>query len=119
MSIWENLEERLARWKTQSHDQLCEQQERSFICHCRKRARIARGLTELPNEDLYFPPPDCPVCDGDLEFDGDGFTCPTCSLSWDSSGSASSVQFTDDHGDNFGGEQFGRLLRAIADGADE
>lgn len=92
------------------HDSKCEQRERSSLCHCSKRRREARGLTTPPAEDLYFPPPDCPSCGGDLEFDGDGFTCPTCALSWDSNGTGSSAKFDDEYGDDIGGERWGRRL---------
>lgn len=116
-TVWNNPQMRADEFAKQvdagRHDHECEQQERSWLCNCAKRRRLAAGPTELPTEDLYFPPPDCPVCAGDLEFDGDGFTCPKCHLAWNSSGTASSVHFTDEYGTNFGGEQFGRLMRDV------
>lgn len=121
MSIFDNPAERLEKWTERRdaghHDRKCEQRERSYICHCRKRARIGRGLTTPPTEDLYFPPPSCPSCNGDLNCDGDSWDCHKCGLSWDSYGTGSSAKFTDDYGTDFGGEQFGRLMRDLADGA--
>jgi hypothetical protein len=81
------------------HDAECEWDKNHRLCHCSKRRREAEGFTTPPDEDLYFPPPDCPHCAGDLEFDGDGFSCYKCRLSWDSRGSGSSARFTDDYGD--------------------
>lgn len=118
MSIFDDPAERLAKWTERrmagGHDERCEQRERSYICHCRKRARIARGLVTPPDEDLHFPPPSCPTCYGDLDTDGDAWTCGACSLSWDMDGSASSAEFTDDYGSDFGGEQWGDLMRDLA-----
>jgi hypothetical protein len=37
--------------------------------------------------DLEFPPPDCSVCGGDLEYD-DWWYCNTCEISWPSDGRA-------------------------------
>lgn len=83
------------------HDGQCEwsEEENFWLCNCSKRRREAEGFTTPPTEDLYFPPPDCPKCDGELDFDGDGFRCYRCHLSWSSDGLGSSAQFTDDHGD--------------------
>lgn len=121
MSVWDDPAERLAKWverrEAGDHDEQCEQRERSFICHCHKRGRIARGVVSVPDEDLYFPPPDCPSCAGDLDFDGDSWSCHSCRLSWDSSGTAASAVFLDDYGTDFGGEQFGALMRDKARGA--
>lgn len=36
--------------------------------------------------ELEFPPPDCPMCGGDLENDGDGWYCHHCEASWPSNG---------------------------------
>lgn len=118
MSIFDNLDERLAQWTERrvagQHDEQCEQRERSYICHCSKRAREARGLTVTPDSDLYFPPPDCPSCDGELDCDaGDSWSCPHCRISWDIDGRASTAYFEDEFGD-FDGEQFGPLLRDLA-----
>lgn len=79
-------------------DQQCERTDRSTLCHCRKRARIARGVTELPTDDLWFPPPSCPSCYADTWWDDDCWRCDRCSLAWDSRGSGSSAHWTDDYG---------------------
>jgi hypothetical protein len=82
------------------HDYRCEWRARGFwLCNCSKRRRVAEGFTEPPKDDLYFPPPDCPHCDGTLGHDGDGWCCDDCSLSWDSDGSGDSARFTDDNDD--------------------
>lgn len=39
---------------------------------------------------LEFPPPDCSVCSGELEYDSDGFHCPTCGLCWNLDGESGS-----------------------------
>ena len=120
MSGWFDPESRLARYKDQlekgQHDHRCEQRERSFICHCRKRRRVARGLTTVPAEDLYFPPPSCPSCGADVHHDGDGWRCDPCSLSWNSAGDAWSAEFIDEYGE-LDGEQFGcRMAEVIRKG---
>jgi len=82
------------------HDYRCEWRARGFwMCNCSKRRREAKGFTEPPKDDLYFPPPECPRCHYGLGHDGDGWVCPDCRLSWDSNGAGSSVKFTDDNGD--------------------
>lgn len=81
------------------HDGECEWEPRFYMCHCKKRRREARGLTAPPTDDLYFPPPDCPVCDRGLNHNGDGWECNACSLTWASDGDGSSAAFTDDYGD--------------------
>lgn len=101
-TFFARLEARLVEERARGeHDDECEQslREQFWICNCSKRARLAAGRTETPTEDLYFPPPSCPACDGDLECDGDGWDCTACHLSWDTGGSASSACWTDDHGD--------------------
>lgn len=80
------------------HDDQCEYGPGFYLCHCSKRRREASGFTVAPTEELYFPPPACPHCDEDLEFDGDGWTCGKCPLRWDSSGSGGAA-FTDEYGD--------------------
>jgi hypothetical protein len=81
------------------HDEQCEYHPEGFyLCHCRKRRRLAAGHTELPNPGLDFPPPPCPNCYGDLSFDGDGWDCRPCHLSWSSDGS--NPHWTDDYGDD-------------------
>lgn len=86
------------------HDEECEYGRRLklgrlMLCHCHKRKREKAGLTKPPTEDLYFPPPNCPNCHGDLVHDGDGWVCSPCALSWDSHGDGRSCTFTDDYGD--------------------
>lgn len=100
------------------HDTECEQRERSSLCHCSKRRRVANGFTEPPKDDLYFPPPGCPHCAGELDYDGDLWSCVKCRLSWDRAGDARSARFDDEYGDDFGGERFGRrLLDLVSEGA--
>lgn len=80
------------------HDDRCEWRPNGhFICNCRKRKRIASGFTELPG-DLYFPPPSCPRCSADVDFDGDSWICHHCGVAWHSDGS--DARFTDDMGDD-------------------
>jgi len=95
------------------HDTSCEQRERSSLCHCSKRRREAEGKTEFP--EIYFPPPYCGGCDQDVEFDGDGFACPRCKVSWDRNVTEGDKadEWTDDFGDDIGGEQFGERLLAL------
>jgi hypothetical protein len=79
------------------HDDLCEYRVEGFyICHCSKRAREAAGFTEPPAGELHFPPPSCPRCDQDLDFD-DSWVCSTCHVRWDRHGT--DAEFTDDYGD--------------------
>lgn len=98
------------------HDDLCEQRERSSLCHCSKRRRERDGKTDLPT--IWFPAPVCNGCGHDVEFDGDGFSCNTCKVSWDRHASEGDKAdfFTDDYGDpsQFGGEQFGERLIVLA-----
>jgi hypothetical protein len=86
------------------HDERCEYGTKPngsilLLCHCSKRRREAAGFTTPPDVDLYFPPPTCSHCDGDLDHDGDGWQCYECALSWDSNGRGSSCTFTDEFGD--------------------
>lgn len=99
---WEGVRTRHAKSVARGeHDGECEwsAEENFHICNCSKRRREAAGFTTPPTEDLDFPPPDCPHCYKDLEHDGDGWNCYACHLSWNSSGSGTSAEFTDDHGD--------------------
>lgn len=96
------------------HDQDCEQRERSSLCHCSKRRRERHSKTALP--ELWFHAPTCGGCHEDVEFDGDGFDCPRCSVSWDrhATDGDQADRFTDDHGPGpFGGEQFGERLLTV------
>ena len=43
-------------------------------------------------DDLDFPPPDCSVCDGELEYD-DGWYCQKCGSSWNRDGRRGSFDF--------------------------
>ena len=86
-----------AEWYDPEH---CERRDNSSLCHCHKRWREANGVTELPTEDLYFPPPDCPSCDRGLGHNGDGWQCDPCGLSWNSSGDGASADWTDVYGDD-------------------
>lgn len=76
----------------------CERRDDSPLCHCHKRWREARGVTTIPTDDLYFPPPDCTACDNELWHDGDGWRCDDCALSWSSSGTVETC-FSDVYGD--------------------
>lgn len=103
MSEWTDrmAAEHEAAVELEKHDEQCEVDVRGFfLCHCSKRRREARGLTEPPTDDLYFPPPRCTKCDERLYHDGDGWACEDCSLSWDSSGAGRSARFTDVYGDD-------------------
>jgi hypothetical protein len=81
------------------HDDQCEYHPEGFyLCHCKKRARVATGLTELPDTPLDFPPPSCSNCYADTEFDGDSFVCHECHLAWSSDGT--DPHWTDDYGDD-------------------
>lgn len=63
-----------------SHDDQCERLPDFYICHCSKRARIARGLTELP--DLTIQYPICGGCGHEVDHDGDSFVCYRCMATW-------------------------------------
>lgn len=86
------------------HDDQCEyggqlKSARLLLCHCSKRRREAKGFTTPPTDDLYFPPPRCSHCEGELDHDGDSWACYECALSWDSDGRGESCCFTDEYGD--------------------
>jgi hypothetical protein len=82
------------------HDEKCEYDVSGFyLCHCSKRRREAKGFTAPPTDNLEFPPPYCPQCDAELDFD-EGFYCRPCSLHWDSDGHGDSARFTDEYGDD-------------------
>ena len=120
MSVWDDPAERLTKWverrEAGDHDEQCEQRERSYICHCGKRARLASGLTEPP--EFWYRSPQCGHCLEDLTHDGDGWVCNRCHTSWPSNASdGERGRFDDDYGTDFGGEQFGALMRDKARGA--
>jgi len=102
------------------HDDACEYDVRGFyLCHCSKRKREAAGFTEPPSDDLYFPPPSCPHCDGDLDSDGDSWCCYSCRLQWTQHGT--DAEFTDDHGDDLAEDSAAWKARAaqLSKGADQ
>lgn len=78
------------------HDNECESRPNSRLCHCAKRRREASGFTELPGE-LIHQAPMCPRCYNDVDFDGDGWACQECSVSWSENGLTAA--WTDDYGD--------------------
>ena len=92
------------------HDHDCEQRERSSLCHCSKRRREREGKTTLPMIEFAYPT--CSGCRNEVDHDGDNFTCPTCRVVWDrhATDGDTAYEFTDEHGDAFGGEQFGERL---------
>lgn len=96
------------------HDDDCEARERSSLCHCSKRRREREGKTELP--ELWFYAPVCGGCDQEVEFDGDGFDCPRCHVSWgrDANDGDKADEWTDDYGSDIGGEQWGERLLVLA-----
>lgn len=79
------------------HDAQCEFLRRPgfYLCHCSKRRREAAGHTEPP--ELEFVPPICLRCGTEVEVEAEGFSCGTCSATWDFDGQ--NAQFTDDYGD--------------------
>lgn len=62
------------------HDELCERLPDFYICHCQKRSRIARGLTELPHIEIQYPI--CLGCDKETYHDGDALRCDNCHAIW-------------------------------------
>ncbi|KEP75877.1 hypothetical protein HR12_21025 [Microbacterium sp. SUBG005] len=98
-NIPKRYEEAVARGE---HDTDCEYHPEGFyLCHCRKRARIAQGFVEPPSGELYFPPPSCLRCHGDLDYD-EGWTCHECRLHWSAAGT--DAEYQDDHGDDLAAE---------------
>lgn len=97
------------------HDEECEQRERSSLCHCSKRRREARGLTTPP--EIWHRAPQCGGCRDDLSYDGDQWHCRRCATAWDiEAEDFSAGTFTDDYGDDIGGERLGRRMLDIAMG---
>lgn len=97
------------------HDDQCEQQERSSLCHCSKRRREAAGKTELPT--LEFSMPICSGCGEECDHDGDRLVCPRCQVAWSSRKQGDldpADHFTDDYGDLKVREQFGKRLIVLA-----
>jgi hypothetical protein len=100
--VMKRFEERAAKAHAESvargeHDDQCEYQAIKgwYLCNCSMRARLARGLTEVP--ELEFQYPVCLGCNESVHSDGDSYYCPNCSVSWNSRGS--NGHFNDDHGD--------------------
>ena len=81
------------------HDEQCERMpaEGWHICDCRKRDRLARGITEPPGE-LIHNYPTCPGCYRETWHDGDSFRCDHCHATWPESYSDHAV-FDDEVGD--------------------
>ena len=94
------------------HDDNCEQRDRFWICHCSKRARIAKGVTDPP--ELINMYPVCAGCDREVYHDGDSFRCDNCHVSWPA-GPETPGEFTDDHGDlSEDGDRWGsRLIESV------
>lgn len=103
MAEWQERchREHLASVGRGEHDDECEHDALGgfMLCHCSKRRREAKGFTEVPTDDLDFPPPDCPRCSEELIHDGDRWCCYGCSLTWASDGAGHTASFTDDYGD--------------------
>lgn len=97
------------------HDHECEQRERSGICHCQKRRRLAEGRTEPPT--LIYEAPTCNGCWKSASHDGDGWVCHRCGVDFD--GYDEPGRWNDDYGpEPFGGEQFGERLIVLASKGD-
>lgn len=85
---------------TETHDEHCERLPNFGLCHCRKRERLARGLTELPS--LWVSYPTCSGCLEEVEFDGDAYVCPRCHVSWGTRAFDGDIaeRFDDDYDEN-------------------
>lgn len=80
------------------HDEQCERDESGYrVCHCEKRERLARGVTELP--ELIIQNPICNNCYKETWHDGDCYRCDNCHVAWstDASDGDKADQFTDDY----------------------
>ena len=62
------------------HDNQCERLPNFFICHCEKRDRLSRGITDLPALVINYP--DCGGCGNEVSHNGDSFQCDTCHATW-------------------------------------
>lgn len=80
-----------------THDEMCERLPDFYICHCSKRARIARGMVELP--DLTIQYPICGGCGHEVDHDGESFVCYRCLVTWPTNASDGDKadHFMDDH----------------------
>lgn len=100
--VMKRWEERAAKSHAESvergeHDDQCEYQAIKgwYLCNCSKRARLKRGLTEVP--ELEFQYPVCLGCNETVDDDGDSYICLRCSVSWNFKGR--NGHFNDDFGD--------------------
>lgn len=96
------------------HDETCEARERSRICNCGYRRRIAKGYTKPPVLVIQYPT--CGECGGDLNTDGDVWTCNTCCVQWDiSANDGDAGEFQDDYGNDLDDPKWGaRLIEVLA-----
>ena len=98
----ENYAEQVRRGE---HDEHCEYGPRTLderrvflgLCHCAKRRREQEGFTTPPGPVIHNSP-SCPRCYRDLDYDGDGWGCAHCHVSWRNDGDDKG-EFTDDYGD--------------------
>jgi len=98
----ENYAEQVRRGE---HDEHCEYGPRTLderrvflgLCHCAKRRREQEGFTTPPGPVIHNSP-SCPRCYRDLDYDGDGWGCAPCHVSWGNDGDDKG-EFTDDYGD--------------------
>jgi hypothetical protein len=81
------------------HDGSCEWRRDRFLCHCEKRARIARGLTDLPVLSIQYPI--CLGCDESVDMEDGQFYCPRCHALWGQHATDGdrAIAWTDDYGD--------------------
>jgi hypothetical protein len=88
------------------HDDQCERlpDEGWYICNCRLRDRLARGITEPPGELIHMYPA-CPGCYEETSHDGDHFICENCHAYWPSSHSEQAEFNDDDMSDVLAGRQ--------------
>jgi hypothetical protein len=100
-SYWASIDERARKAHAEEvargeHDEQCEYLAIPgfYLCHCHKRARLARGLTEPPELEWQYPT--CTGCWNEVEGDADGFNCRGCGTSWSHDGAG---HFHDDYGD--------------------
>lgn len=82
------------------HDDQCEQLPDFYLCHCRKRERLARGLTQLPR--LIVEWPICSGCSNAVQHDGDSLRCDRCHVKWGANAGddEEAAHFWDDHDTN-------------------
>lgn len=92
------------------HDEYCEQDMSGFyVCHCRKRSRLAKGITEVPGP-LIQVYPTCRGCWLEVEFEDGFFICPRCHVHWPTEDEYAEGEFNDDHGDEILAEDKARWL---------